>query len=173
MSSRAIVCRRCGKKQRVNPRTTLLLTACGFLLVLFGFATVAQRLPFMKARDAAAAAWASEVAGNPLPHNVAHDAISATDLWGLYNIDLGRADARFKNKPVTVTGVISDVRRDIGGGIVLRLVAGESFETVRATVVNHDYAPAAVPLRGQTVSLRCVGRGALIGSPLLDTCAAI
>jgi hypothetical protein len=98
--------------------------------------------------------------------------ISAKELWGLYNIDGAGADARFKNKPVKVTGSVSDVRRDLGGGMVLRLVAGESFETVRATV-HRDFVPTAVPQRGQVVSLSCTGRGALIGSPLLDTCAPL
>jgi tRNA_anti-like len=173
VSSRALVCRRCGKKQRMNPRTTLLLLAGVFLIALFGVATVQQRFPFFRVRDV--------VSSTPDPSPVAlapravtsGDLISATDLWGLYNIDASRADARFKNKSVSVTGVVADVRREFAGGIVLRLVAGESFETVRAIVVNRDYAPTSAPVRGQTVSLRCTGRGALIGSPLLEGCAAI
>jgi hypothetical protein len=174
ISSRALICRRCGKKQRVNPRTTLLLLAGVFLIVLFGVGTVTQRLPFFRSREAAALAWPSAPT-SPLVREGAlpKDGITAKELWGLYNIDAARADARFKNKPVIVTGAVSDFRRDIGGGIVLRLVAGEAFETVRATVVNRDYMPTSAPARGQTVSLRCTGRGALIGSPLLDGCAAI
>jgi hypothetical protein len=177
VSSRALNCRRCGKKQRMNPRTTLLFLAGVFLVALFGVATVSsQKFPFLRARDLAATNWAFGP-GNPVVTPPAarsgEDTISATDLWGLYNIDAAHADARFKNKSVAVTGVIADVRREFAGAIVLRLVAGESFETVRAVVVNHDYAPSSMPVRGQTVSLRCTGRGALIGSPLLDACAAI
>jgi hypothetical protein len=174
VSSRAIICRRCGKKQRMNPRTTLLFASGIFLLVLFGVATVTQRLPFFKSRDAAASSWTPAVAGMPVaPRAVATaGGITAKELWGLYNIDAPTADARFKNKPVTVTGVVSDVRRDIGGGMMLRLVAGESFESVRATV-GRDFVPTAVPTRGQLVSLKCTGRGALIGAPLLDGCAPL
>jgi predicted nucleic acid-binding Zn ribbon protein len=175
VSSRALVCRRCGKKQRINPRTTLLFLAGVFLVALFGVATVNQRFPFLRARDVSSTS--SFAPGAPVvPPRVAatgEELISATDLWGLYNLDAAHADARFKNKSVAVTGVIADVRMGISGGIMLRLVAGESFETVRATVVNRDFAPASTPTRGQTVSLRCTGRGALIGSPLLDGCVGI
>jgi predicted nucleic acid-binding Zn ribbon protein len=175
VSSRALVCRRCGKKQRMNPRTTLLLLAGVFLIALFGVATVQQRFPFLRARDVVSSdAFRAPAAPVLAPRAVTSgDLISATDLWGLYNLDASRADARFKNKSVSVTGVVADVRREFAGAIVLRLVAGESFETVRAVVVNRDYAPRSAPARGQTVSLRCMGHGALIGSPLLDACVAI
>ncbi len=157
----------------MNPRTTLLLLAGVFLIALFGVATVQQKLPFLRARDV--------VAADPAPSAVAviprvatsGEVISARDLWGLYNLDASRADARFKNKLVSVTGAVADVRREFAGAIVLRLVAGESFETVRAVVVTRDYAPTMAPVRGQVVSLRCTGHGALIGSPLLDACVAI
>jgi hypothetical protein len=176
VSSRALVCRRCGKKQRMNPRTTLLFLAGMFLVALFGVATVSQRFPFLRARDVVASAASPAPGASALVAQrpaTSGDLISATDLWGLYNLDAARADARFKNKPVSVTGVVADVRREFAGAIVLRLVAGESFETVRAVVVIRDYAPSSAPVRGQIVSLRCTGHGALIGSPLLDACVAI
>ncbi|MDB4980762.1 MAG: hypothetical protein JWM82_1514 [Myxococcales bacterium] len=174
VSARALVCRRCGKKQRMNPRTTLLLLAGVFLIALFGVATVQQRFPFLRGRDVGSADPAPAPGAAVVPRVATSGTlISATDLWGLYNIDASRADARFKNKSVAVTGVVADVRREFAGGIVLRLVAGESFETVRAIVVNREYAPTSAPVRGQIVSLRCTGHGALIGSPLLDACVAI
>jgi hypothetical protein len=176
VSSRALVCRRCGKKQRINPRSTLLFVAGMFLVALFGVATVTQRFPFLRARDVMSAASSSlkgapaRAAARPAPPA---GVMTAIELWGLYAVDRPRADARFKDKTFAVTGEIADVRRDFRGNILLRLVAGDSFETVRATVVNHDYAGVGFPGRGQTVTLRCTGRGALIGSPLLDNCAAI
>jgi hypothetical protein len=44
---------------------------------------------------------------------------------------------------------------------------------VRATIVNRDDSGRSIPMRGQLVSLRCTGRGRLIGSPVLDGCKPI
>jgi tRNA_anti-like len=177
VSSRALICRRCGKKQRVNPRTMLLLLSAVFLLLLFGFATVTQKVPFLsllRGRDSKPAP-AYSISGALLLPQQAPPAgfMTAAELWGLYNLDRPEADARFKDKPVAITGTVGDVRRDYRGNILLRLVAGDSFESVRATVVAHDRGTMTVPTRGQTVALRCTGRGALIGSPLLEGCASI
>jgi hypothetical protein len=174
VSRRALVCRRCGKKQRVNPRTTMLALAGFFLIGLFAVATVNQRLPFGLGRARAAAtasdAWSPFVVSARDP---SHATLTAAELWALYNIDDGKADARFKNKDVTVTGTVADVRRDYHGEIMLRLATGDALETVRATIVNHDDSGRSIPVRGQLVSLRCTGRGKLIGSPVLDLCRPI
>ena len=99
-------------------------------------------------------------------------ALSAAELWALYNIDDAKADARFKNKPVAITGTVADVRRDFHGDVMLRLATGETLETVRASIINHDDSGRTIPVRGQLVSLRCRGGGKLIGSPELEACLA-
>jgi hypothetical protein len=174
VSKRAFVCRRCGKKQRMNPRGAMLGLAGVFLIGLFAVATLNNRLPFGLGRARAAApsaeAWSPFVVAARDP---AHATLTAAELWGLYNLDDGKADARFKNKVVSVTGTVADVRRDYSGEIILRLATGDSLETVRATIVNHDDTGRSIPARGQLVSLRCTGRGKLIGSPVLDSCKPI
>jgi putative nucleic acid binding protein len=168
---RALVCRRCGKKQRINPRSTLLALAGLFLVGLFAVATL--KLPFGLGRGRAAVAaeaWSPFVVAARDP---SHATLTAAELWSLYNGDSVRADARFKNKSVSVTGTVADVRRDYHGDFMLRLATGDALETVRATLVSHDDSGRSIPVRGQLVALRCTGRGKLIGSPVLDGCQPI
>ena len=172
VTRRALVCRRCGKKQRINPRSMLLAMSGLFILGLFAVATVSQKLPFGLGRNraAAATAWSPYVVAARDP---VKGVLTASELWALYNVDSAKADARFKNQPVSVTGTVADVRRDYHGEIMLRLSTGDALETVRATIVNHDDSGRSIPVRGQLVSLRCTGRGKLIGSPVLDGCKPI
>jgi hypothetical protein len=174
VSRRAFVCRRCGKKQRMNPRAAMLGLAGLFLVGLFAVATVNQRIPFglgrSRAAVAAAEAWSPFVVAARDP---SHATLTAAELWGLYNADNAKADARFKNKDVVVTGTVADVRRDYGGDVMLRLATGDALETVRATIVSHDDSGSSIPVRGQVVSLRCTGHGKLIGSPVLEGCTPI
>jgi len=174
VSRRALVCRRCGKKQRMNPRSAMLGLAGLFLVGLFAVATLNQRLPFglgrSRAAVAAAESWSPFVVAARAP---SHATLTAAELWGLYNLDGGKADARFKDKDVAVTGTVADVRRDYRGEVMLRLATGDALETVRATIVSHDDSGRSIPVRGQVVSLLCRGRGKLIGSPVLDGCKPI
>jgi hypothetical protein len=172
VSRRALQCRRCGKQQRVNPRSALLAVAGLFLIGLFGVATANQRLPFglgSRRMNAGPESWSPYVA----PRGAASATLTAAELWALYNVDAGAADARFKGKPVAITGTVADVRIDYRGDIMLRLSTGDALETVRAAIVNHDDSGRSIPVRGQVVSLRCTGRGKLIGSPVLDSCTPI
>jgi hypothetical protein len=174
VSRRAFVCRRCGKKQRLDPRGVMLALSGLFLLGLFAVATVNQRLPFGLGRShvavAAAESWSPFVVAGRDP---THTTLTASELWALYNVDDVKADARFKNKNVAVTGTVADVRRTYDGDVMLRLATGDALETVRATIVSHDDSGRSIPVRGQVVSLRCTGRGKLIGSPVLDACRPI
>ena len=136
-------------------------------------ATAGQKLPFGLGRARASAStesWSPYVVAAPDP---TRGTLTAAEIWALYNDDAVRADARFKGKTVAVTGTVSDVRRDFRGGFTLRLATGDALETVRATIVSHDDTGRSIPLRGQIVSLRCTGRGILIGSPSLDNCQPI
>jgi hypothetical protein len=169
----ALVCKRCGKKQRVNPRSVLLGLAGLFLIGLFAIATASQKLPFGLGRsraNAASESWSPYVVSGG---DASRGAMTAAELWAMYNDDASAANARFKNKPVAITGTVADVRRDFHGDYLLRLKTGDALETVRATIVSHDDSGRSIPVRGQIVSLRCTGRGSLIGSPVLDGCKPI
>jgi hypothetical protein len=172
VSRRALVCKRCGKKQRLNPRSALLGVAGLFLIALFGVATASQRMPFGlggKRLNPGPEPWSPYVA----PRAALHATLGAAELWALYNEDAAAADARFKGKPVAITGTVADVRSDYRGEIMLRLSTGDALETVRAAIISHDDSGRSIPVRGQVVSLRCTGRGKLIGSPVLDNCEPI
>jgi hypothetical protein len=174
-SSRALNCRRCGKKQRINPRLGLLVLAGVFLAGMFAVASAGSHLPFDRFREGStipAVGEAPPARAVPVPTLGNGESLTAAEIWEQYNLNAARADGRFKNKPLSVTGRVVDVRRDYGGNILLRLATGDALETVRATVVSRDDSGRAVPVRGQIVSLRCMGRGVLIGAPVLDACVA-
>jgi hypothetical protein len=171
VSRRAIVCRRCGKKQRVNPRTAMLFVSGLFLAALFGVATLAPRLPFgHRGANASPVDWSLPT---PVSHDPSIPSLSAAELWTAYNGNVPKADARFLHKTIDITGRVNDVRRDFRGEVLLRLTTGEALETVRAALINHDDSGRSIPARGQTVALRCRGAGTLIGSPVLEACVAL
>jgi hypothetical protein len=171
VSRRAIVCRRCGKQQRVNPRTAMLLLSGLFLASLFTVATLGPRLSFGRAHASTAPVDWSPPA--PISRDPSIPSLSAAELWTVYSGDVTKADARFMNKTFDVTGRVADVRRDYRGEVLLRLTTGEALETVRAGLINHDDSGRSIPVRGQTVALRCRGAGMLIGSPVLEACVAL
>jgi hypothetical protein len=169
VSRRALHCRRCGKKQRMNPRSLMIMGSGVFLIALFAFATVGPRLPLAFARlrgEVPAASVPTPLAG---PAPVAGTG-TAAELWAAYGANAAAADAKWKGKPVAVTGTIVDVRRDFRGKFMVRLATGDALETVHASVVHQDIDVRALPARGQTISLRCTGAGLSIGSPVLDSC---
>jgi hypothetical protein len=177
VSRRALFCRRCGKKQRVNPRTFMLLGAGVFLVALFAVATVGPRIPFLArlrgelmGTPAVATQAAPKLAAGPA---TGEPTMTAPELWAAYGADPAAADARWKGKPVSVTGTVVDARRDFRGKLIVRLATGDALETVHASVAVRDTDAHAMPARGQTVYLRCTGAGRAIGAPMLDACRPI
>jgi hypothetical protein len=168
ISRKTLVCRRCGKRQRIDPRATIMACAGLFLLGVFGVATAGVQLPIPRfGRKPAAQAAAPQP--EPAP-SVA--TVSAAELFSIYNLDPAKADSMYKNRPVAVSGRVTEVRRDFHGDVLLRLATDQPFDTVRATVTNRN-GLAAVPTVGQTVALNCTGHGMLIGAPVLGSCAPI
>ena len=53
---------------------------------------------------------------------------------------------------------------------MVRLGTGDAFETVNATFATRNDPVLATLTKGHPVSLLCVGRGALMGAPLLGSC---
>ena len=150
----------------------MLVLAGLFLIALFGVATVGAQTPLLHSFP-----WSRAIEPAPAAATAASlrapGMLTASELWGLYNVDVAKADARFKDKTFELTGTISDVRRDFRGNLLLKLAAGEPFDNVRATVFGRVESLGAVPGRGQIVALRCTGRGAVIGAPLLDGCVPL
>ena len=171
VSVRALVCRRCGRRQRVSPRTIYLGLAALTLASMFA---VAGLLPLGKGGDPppyAPAGVPGPSGGVAAPPLRAPERLAAADLWAAYARDPLAADRLYKDKPLVVTGqVIAAPQRDFRGSVVLRLGTGDMLETVHATLAARDITNDATLAKGQTVSVACVGRGALIGAPLLDGC---
>jgi hypothetical protein len=172
VSRRTLVCRRCGKRQRIDPRATIMACAGLFLIAVFAAATAGARLPIPRFGRQPAAQTAASVTAPPAPSAPSVATMTATELFSMYNLDPSRADAMFKNRPVAVSGRVTEVRRDFRGDFLLRLATDQPFDTVRATVTNRN-GLTTVPAVGQTVALNCTGHGALIGSPILAACAPI
>jgi hypothetical protein len=99
--------------------------------------------------------------------------VSATDLLMSYSRDAAGADRLYRDHSIVVTGNIRAVEHNYEGDLVVRLGTGDAFETVNATFASRNDPGLATLTKGRPVSLLCVGRGALIGAPLLGSCFLI
>ena len=171
VSRSAYACRRCGKTQRIRPRTLVLGLSGGLLMVgMFAVATGGVLGPQAHPSGAAAALAPVVPRALPAPPASRTPEISATDLWMTYSRDPADADRRYRDRSLVVTGMLSSIGRDFGGGVVLRLGTGDAFSAVSATLATRNEPALAGLARGQVVSLICVGRGAIMGAPLLAGC---
>jgi ribosomal protein L40E len=167
VSRAAFVCRRCGKRQRMRPRT-MLLALSGFIVV--GMFAVASASAFLTPPPVpeAAPTWPKEAAAPMVPR--AASQVTAAELWAAYARDPVQADRQFRDKSVAVTGVVRSIERDFEGDMVARLSTGDAFETVNAKLATRNDPTMVGVVKGKLVSLLCVGRGSLMGSPQLSGC---
>jgi predicted nucleic acid-binding Zn ribbon protein len=166
VSKMAYACRRCGKRQRVRPRTILLgLSAC-LMVGMFAVATAGALAP--RATEIYAAPGVTPGATPTEPK--ATVAVDAPALWLAYSHGSWEADRQFKDRPVLVTGTVRSVDRDFEGRMVVRLNTGDALETVNARMALRNDPAALAIVKGRSVSLACIGKGALIGAPLLGDC---
>lgn len=139
---------------------------------MFAVASASALLPQAHPGEAAAAAAKAPTSlhrgGVTIPGRTPE--VSATDLWMSYSRDAAGADRLYREHSVVVTGNIRSVERNYEGDIVVRLGTGDAFETVNATFATRNDPGLATLTKGHAVSLLCVGRGALIGAPLLGGC---
>jgi hypothetical protein len=167
---KALACRRCGRRQRVNPRTIYLFLAGSCLAAMFGVASLGSLRPSARPADAAPAAGA-DLARVRVPGAAAPARVDAAELWAAYNRDAVAADRLYKDKPLVVTGrLLVTPTRDFRGDLVLRLGTGDALEMVHATLAARDTLIDSLPAKGQSVTVACTGRGAVIGAPLLGGC---
>jgi hypothetical protein len=167
VSRAAFACRRCGKRQRMRPRT-MLLALSGFLLVgMFAVASASALLTPPPAQEAAPA-WPKMAAAPAIPKASAE--VTASELWAAYARDPAQADRQFRDRAVVVTGVVRSIERDYEGSMVARLSTGDASETVNAKLATRNDPTMVGVSKGRSVSLLCVGRGALLGAPQLGGC---
>jgi hypothetical protein len=169
VSRAAYACRRCGKAQRVRPRTILLGLAGGLMVAMFGMAGASAFFPLARSGETPASAAAPPVHLAP-PISARTPEVSATDIWTAYSRDAVGADHAYRDRSLVVTGVVRSVDRDYEGAMVVRLGTEDAFDTVNATLAARNDPSVAALVKGRSVSLICVGRGALMGAPLLGSC---
>ncbi|HLK92002.1 MAG TPA: hypothetical protein VKZ18_19075 [Polyangia bacterium] len=96
--------------------------------------------------------------------------VTATELWAAYSLDALSADRSYRDRSLVVTGTVRSVDRNYEGDMVVRLGTGDAFDTVNATLAARNDSALASVAKGSTVSLICVGHGALMGAPQLAGC---
>jgi hypothetical protein len=167
VSRTAYACRRCGKRQRMRPRTMLLVLSFCLVAGMFAVASASALLGVQPPPETAPA-WPKTAAAPSLPKASAE--VTAAELWAAYARDGADADRRFKDRSVAVTGIVRSIERDYEGSMVARLATGDAFELVNAKLATRNDPTIVGVIKGRTVSLLCVGRGALMGSPQLGGC---
>ena len=167
VSRAAFACRRCGKRQRIRPRTMLLVLSGCLLVGMFAIAS-ASALLTAPHQPEMAPAWPKMAAAPAIPK--ASSQVTATELWAAYARDADEANRDFRDKAIVVSGIVRSVERDLEGSMVARLSTGDAFETVNAKLATRNDPSLVGVIKGRSVSLLCVGRGALMGAPQLGGC---
>ncbi len=165
VSRSAYACRRCGKTQRIRPRTILLGLAAALLVGMFAVASASALLPQAHPGEppAAAVKAPTELHRGAVTSPGRTPEVSATDLWMSYSRDAAGADRLYRDHSMVVTGNIRSVEHNYEGDMVVRLGTGDAFETVNATFATRNDPGLAALTKGHAVSLLCVGRGASDG----------
>jgi len=167
ISRAAFACRRCGKRQRIRPRTMLLaLTGC-LLAGMFAVASASALLTPVHPPETAPA-W-PKMAAAPVNAKASTE-VTAAELWAASARNTAEAERQFRDKAIVVNGIVRSVERDFEGSMVARLSTGDAFETVNARLATRNDPTMIGVIKGRPVSLLCVGRGALLGAPQLAGC---
>jgi hypothetical protein len=169
ISVRALACRRCGKRQRMSPRTMMLGLGCAVMVAMFAVAFMSGQMSGRASELSLAPGPADALGMAGTPGSPVR--ITAAGLLSAYQHDPASADRIYKEKRVAVTGeVMALPTRDFRGNVMLRLGMPEVLESVRATLAGSSSSVAVMVGKGQTISMVCTGEGALIGSPILRDC---
>jgi hypothetical protein len=180
VSRDAFQCRRCGKRQRLRPRTIWLGLSGGLMVAMFGVATMSALSPSAHTAELAApptvepASSTGQPTARSLRAGTAGGArLTAADLWLEYARDPAGADRQFRDRPVVVSGTVRSIERDFDGRLMIRFSTGDDFDTVNAKLATRNDPAIALVGKGRALSLKCIGRGALIGAPLLGSCSVL
>ena len=96
--------------------------------------------------------------------------LTAAELWSAYTRDAVAADRQYRQHSVQITGTVRSVDRNFEGDMVIRLATPDPFDSVNATLATRTDPVLTTLVKGRAVSLLCVGRGAMMGAPLLGSC---
>jgi hypothetical protein len=167
LSRAAFACRRCGKRQRIRPRTMFLVLSGCLVAGMFAVASASAFLTTPHVAETAAAR--PKMAASPVLPKASSE-VTAAELWAAYARDPGDADRQFRERSVIVNGIVRSIERDYEGSVVARLSTGDAFQTVNAKLATRDDPTTIGVIKGRPVSFLCVGRGVLMGAPQLGGC---
>lgn len=168
LSRAAFACRRCGKRQRIRPRTMLLVLSGCLVAGMFAVASASALLTPAHPPETAPV-WPKEAAAPTMPKAAAAE-VTAAELWADYSRNARAADRQYRDKSVLVTGIVRSLERDFEGSLIARLSTGDAYETVNAKLATRNDPTMVGVIKGRPVALLCVGRGALLGAPQLASC---
>jgi len=170
----AFQCRRCGTRQRIKPRTILLVLSVCLVGGMFAVAAASGLMPQSRVTEPASVGaghvGSAVVESVPAPDASGATSVTAGDLWMAYVRDARDADRRFRDRSLLVSGMVRSVDRDFDGRAMVRLSTGDPYESVNAKLATRNETMLAGMTKGKQVTLLCVGRGRLIGAPQLTGC---
>lgn len=167
VSRRAYACRRCGKAQRMRPRAILLMLSGVLLAGMFAFAALSATGSQARSLEPPVPALGVPRVARP---TAGVSEIAASDLWSAYSRDRIGTERLYRDRSLIVTGTIRSIDRNYEGDMVVRLATADALDTVNATLATRNDPAVAGLAKGRNVSLLCVGRGEMMGAPLLGSC---
>ena len=138
-----------------------------WVIIVIVLAAVGRSNDEKSANSATASSSAAPVAEAP----VAAFQTTPSELAQAYNKNTVSADSKFKGKTYEVTGVVSDIRTDIGDNAVIDMKGGvNEFTEPQFKIADKDKSKAGQVEKGQTITLICVGNGDIIKTPMSKDC---
>jgi hypothetical protein len=140
------------------------LAALAFLLIVVAIVVAAVGIDKKQSDDKKAVAKGGTSGATP-------SYVSSDDLQGIYSANELRGDELYKDKVLEVTGAIQSIDRGIGDEPYVVLWTRNEFAGVQAHF--QDKAGLSSLAKGQHITVRCMGDGMIMGSPMLRDCVLV
>lgn len=95
--------------------------------------------------------------------------VTALKLYAAYHDNEVGADARYRDKMLRVAGRIESIGKDVMDQPYVAFVTANEYASVQAVFDRDDDLIAL--RRGQRLTVRCRGKGMMLGNPIIDSCA--
>ena len=108
----------------------------------------------------------------PAPASASGDeriAVNAADLYKAYDNDEQAADARYKGRQLSVTGVVEEIKLEGEQGVVVDLQGGDFMDTVFCFFDDSQKPAVAKLKKGQKVTINGTGDGKFV-NPVVRFC---
>lgn len=96
--------------------------------------------------------------------------VKGSEIAAHYDQNEARADAIFKGRKIKITGLVTAIDKDFADNIVVMLKGLNEFQSVHAEVMPSEAQKAFNLQKGKIVVMQCIGKGEVVGSPMLDEC---